>query len=164
MLNVKDEPVVINLPQFGSQAKDVYWFTLGAKDVLSQAIKLNDVIMDSSGKTEIIFSPKNIREPIEMPALSYGFIVIPEANVERAIKLNDVIMDSSGKTEIIFSPKNIREPIEMPALSYGFIVIPEANVEMCHDQPPATKVESRESVAKHTKHSHSTGISTRLEM
>ncbi|XP_055868645.1 heparanase-like isoform X3 [Biomphalaria glabrata] len=39
MLNVKDEPVVINLPQFGSQAKDVYWFTSGAKDVLSQCFK-----------------------------------------------------------------------------------------------------------------------------
>ncbi|KAI8729891.1 heparanase, partial [Biomphalaria glabrata] len=39
MLNVKDEPAVINLPQFGSQAKDVYWFTSGAKDVLSQCFK-----------------------------------------------------------------------------------------------------------------------------
>ncbi|KAK0041494.1 heparanase, partial [Biomphalaria pfeifferi] len=83
MVNVKDEPVTINLPQFSGQAVDVYWFTSGGEDVLSLAIRLNDVLMDSSGKNDISFTPKSIQDSIEMPALSYGFIVIPEANVEK---------------------------------------------------------------------------------
>uniref|UniRef100_A0A2C9M623 Uncharacterized protein n=1 Tax=Biomphalaria glabrata TaxID=6526 RepID=A0A2C9M623_BIOGL len=83
MVNVKDEPVTINLPQFSGQAVDVYWFTSGGEDVLSLDIRLNDVLMDSSGKNGISFTPKSIQGSIEMPALSYGFIVIPDANVEK---------------------------------------------------------------------------------
>ncbi|KAK0067934.1 heparanase [Biomphalaria pfeifferi] len=80
LLNTLEYPIKINIEQFSRHKVDVYWFTSAGNALISQYVKVNDVLMNSSGNQPTTFTPRNIdADDISMPGHSFGFIVIPEA-------------------------------------------------------------------------------------
>lgn len=82
VLNVKDKPTTVKFPQFSNQMYALYILTPGDEDGLKSAyVSLNGKKLELVGE-DLPPTPALMRSgPVTFPAHSFGFVVIPQAEV-----------------------------------------------------------------------------------
>ena len=84
MLNVQNKTTTLNLQQFSNHSYELYLLTPGDEKGLESAYAaLNGKKLVMVDDKLPIFSPMKQKGPIHLPSYSFGFIVIPYANVEQ---------------------------------------------------------------------------------
>uniref|UniRef100_A0A0B7BD96 Beta-glucuronidase C-terminal domain-containing protein n=1 Tax=Arion vulgaris TaxID=1028688 RepID=A0A0B7BD96_9EUPU len=81
-LNLADAQTVLSFPQFKNATLDLYLLTPGDADGLkSKFVKLNGNVLLMDGSTLPSLSPQPYTGDVTVEGLTFGFIVVPKANV-----------------------------------------------------------------------------------
>ncbi|XP_046571543.1 heparanase-like [Haliotis rubra] len=81
-MNIDNADTTLSLPQFGNMTLHVYWLTPGGGGLKSKFVQLNNKTLQLVDKHLPSLTPSlGSTSSISIPAHSFGFLVIPDANV-----------------------------------------------------------------------------------
>ncbi|XP_041372088.1 heparanase-like [Gigantopelta aegis] len=101
VLNLHSESVNMSLPQFDDQEVDLFLLTPdGDQSLKSRFVLLNDKRLELTADSKLpVLEPQKLHSSVIFPAFSFGFVVVPQAQVKSCQTLSNISVEKERRRD-----------------------------------------------------------------